>query len=64
MEDRILHIKEDYMETAFSMEMRLHFLASGITICLGTPHCAVLVGHGILKCQSAKVGFCFLCNGY
>lgn len=55
MEDRTLHIKEDYEETAFSMEMRLHFLAIGIMICSGKPHCAVLVGHGMLRYQNANV---------
>ena len=63
MEDRILHIKEDYEETVFSMETRLHFLAIGVMICSGIPHCAVLVGHGMLRYQSAKVGvlLCLKC---
>ena len=48
------------METAFSMETKLNFLALQTTICLEVKEVDVLARNGILAYQNAKVGFFFL----
>ena len=45
------------METAFSMETKLNFLALQTTICLEVKEVDVLARNGIQAYQIAKVGF-------
>ena len=48
------------METDFSMETKLNFLALQTTICLEVRGVDVLARNGIHAYQNAKVGFSFL----